>query len=88
MYDVYSLAEHLLAVVVEPLQIGLFCLSDLLLELELPLHLLEAHQLDLVLELLPHPRHFLELLQLHLIQLRILGNLRQKVEGIVLLRHQ
>lgn len=86
--DVDALAEHLLAVVVEPLQIGLFGLSHLPLQLELPLHLFEPHHLNLVLELLPHARHLLELLQLHLIQLALLGNLRQKVQRVVLLRHQ
>jgi len=86
--DVDALAEHLLAVVVEPLQIGLFGLSHLPFQLELPPHLLEPHHLDLVLELLAHARHLLELLELDLIELALLGELRQKVECVVLLRHQ
>ncbi len=75
--DIHSLAQHLLAVVIQPLQVRLFSLSHLLLQLELPLHLLQSHHLDLVLKLLPHPRHLLELLKLHLVQFRVLWNFSQ-----------
>lgn len=59
----------MLAIVIEPFDVGFLSLSHLLLELKLPLDFIEACQLHFVSELLPNAGHLLILFQLDLVEL-------------------